>query len=128
MNMILCAIVFEESLLAKCMGASLPAVRWRRLSVKENGDLGSPLPVCGHLSHQLFVSLQHLKVLGQFPMALSAIPVRNGCQTPFITDSVLFFLFWKLERFRKKSKFPMKFSGERGGKKVAFCLFCAAFL
>ena len=52
--------------------------------------LGTTPPVCGHLSHQPFVSLQNLKVLGQFPMALSAVPVLNSCQPPFITNSVLF--------------------------------------
>lgn len=70
---------------------------------------GTPLPACGHLSHQLFVSLQHLKVLGQFPTALSAVPVPNSCQAPFITRQSFVFLFWKLESFRKKSGFPLKF-------------------
>lgn len=68
--------------------------------------LGTPLPVCGHLSHQPFVFLPRLKVLGQFPMALSAIPVPNSCQTPFITDSVLFSSSGNLKRLERNQVFP----------------------
>lgn len=97
-----------------------------KLSEEKRG-LGTPLPVCGHPSHQLFCFLAVPERFGPASHGLKCRTCPHQLPTTIHHRQRFVFLFWKLETFRREIKlFPLEIWVGEGWKagSLLFILRC----